>query len=184
MKIKFKKLREDAVIPTRATDGSAGFDLTATSKVVKGTQVIYTTDLAVEIPKGYVGLLFPRSSITNGVGLRLGNSVGVLDSDFRGEVQFKFDRQFFFTSLKALVKHFFTKIVVLDSLPLEKEYMEGDRIGQLVVVPCLTEAEEVSELSETVRGSGGFGSSDPVAKTLPPDQLKQYMDTLKPITGK
>jgi len=139
MKIKFKKLREDAVIPTRATDGSAGFDLTAIDFSIDYNIITYDTGLAVQLPKGYVGLLVPRSSVYR-MQLSLCNSCGILDWDYTGSVKLKF-----YTHSRAALK-----------------YQVGDRIGQLVVVPCITEAEEVSELSETVRGSGGWGSSDSV----------------------
>jgi dUTP pyrophosphatase len=141
MKVKFKKLREDATIPTRATDGSAGFDLTAVEDLTpcsKYGTYSYKTGIAVEIPEGYVGLLVPRSSIFK-VGLSLCNSCGIIDWDFRGGIELKF-----------------YNVAVGDEDNLPKK---GDRIGQLVVVPCLTEAEEVTELSETVRGSGGWGHS-------------------------
>jgi dUTP pyrophosphatase len=136
MKIKFKKLREDAIIPTRATDGSAGFDLTAVDFSIDCNIITYDTGLAVQLPKGYVGLLVPRSSVYR-MQLSLCNSCGILDWDYTGSVKFKF-----YTHSRAALK-----------------YQVGDRIGQLVVVPCITEAEEVSELSETIRGSGGWGHS-------------------------
>ena len=91
MKIKFKKLTENAVIPTRGTEGSAGFDLTATSASLgrvsedSNALFIYGTGLSVEIPPGYVGLLFPRSSVYR-TGTSLCNCVGVIDSDYRGEI--------------------------------------------------------------------------------------------------
>ena len=92
MKVKIKKLIEDAVIPTYATDGSAGMDITATSRSFdKDNNVVYGCGLAFEIPKGYVALLFPRSSNAKKE-LLLSNAVGVLDSDYRGEVTFKFKR--------------------------------------------------------------------------------------------
>ena len=141
MKIKFCKLYDHATLPTRATDGSAGFDLTAMEAPIYDARYgvySYDTGIAVEIPKGYVGLLVPRSSVYK-IGLSLCNSCGIIDSDYRGPISFKF-----------------YQIIGEDEDYLPKK---GDRMGQLVVVPCLTEAEEVSELSETVRGHGGFGST-------------------------
>ena len=93
MKVKIKKIHKNAVIPTYAKDGDAGMDLTATSKSYdKHGNVVYGTGLAFEIPKGFVGLLFPRSSNAK-KDLLLSNSVGVLDSGYRGEVMFKFKKQ-------------------------------------------------------------------------------------------
>ena len=94
MKIKIKKVSEKAVIPQYAKDGDAGMDLTAISKQIKhslnGDHIIeYGTGLAIEIPCGYVGLIFPRSSIYK-KDLRLSNAVGVIDSGYRGEIKFKF----------------------------------------------------------------------------------------------
>jgi dUTP pyrophosphatase len=141
--VRIKKLNEKAVLPKYATDGSAGMDLTATSEkiVIDGgnTYVEYGTSLAFEIPKGFVALLFPRSSISSNTTLSLSNSVGVLDSDYRGEVTFRFRNL---------------------SFGAGKKYKIGDRIGQILVIPYPSiEFEEVSELNDTDRGSGGYGSS-------------------------
>ena len=137
MKIKFKKLNPNAVIPKRGTAGAAGFDLTAVSLEIFDTTVKYDTGIAVEIPPGYVGLVFPRSSVCK-TGLSLANSVGVIDSDFRGSISFVF-----YKNKQCIVPYF-----------------PGDRIGQLVIVP-IPEVEyvEVDELSETERGAGGYGST-------------------------
>ena len=90
MKVKIKKLCESAVIPTYAKPGDAGMDLVATSRIFdKYGNVEYGTGIAMEIPEGYVGLLFPRSSICK-QDLALANAVGVVDSCFRGEIKFKF----------------------------------------------------------------------------------------------
>lgn len=143
MKVKIKKLNENAVIPAYATDGSAGMDITATSKWYDNDgNAVYGCGLAFEIPKGYVGLLFPRSSNAK-KDLLLSNSVGCLDSDFRGEVLFKFKR------VKKRPLSWFKK---------SKEYEVGDRIGQIVIVKHPTiEFVESEELSETKRGAGGYG---------------------------
>jgi dUTP pyrophosphatase len=139
MKVKVKKLCDKAVVPFYATEGAAGMDLTATSKYAENDCVVYGTGLAFEIPEGYVGLLFPRSSNAK-KNLLLTNSVGVLDSDYRGEVFFKFKRA--------------------DNGYDGDQYDVGDAIGQIIIVPypCI-EFEEVSELSQTKRGAGGYGST-------------------------
>lgn len=136
--IPYKKLHPDAVAPKQGTAGSAGFDLTAISKEFdpKSGTWIYGTGLAFEIPEGHVGYIFPRSSIYK-TGCRLANCTGVIDSDYRGEVRFMFDYRGW-----------------------TEGYEVGDRIGQLVIMPVPTvEFEEAEELSETERGTGGYGST-------------------------
>lgn len=163
MKVRIKKLNEKAVIPTYAKDGDAGLDLTATSKSFdEDGNVVYGTGLAFEIPKGYVGLLFPRSSISK-TDLFLTNSVGVLDSGYRGEVTFKFK-----SSVRSYnpFKFWWNSIVMKNEKTLKLynnthcSYNVGERIGQIVIVkyPHI-DFEEVDELSETERGNGGYGST-------------------------
>jgi len=140
MKIKVKKLSQDAVIPSYANDGDAGLDLTAISKEVVNNPdygyIEYDTGLAFEIPSGYVGLIFPRSSISK-KGAILSNSVGVIYSSYRGSVTFRF-KQIKGTS----------------------EYEIGDRVGQLIVFPYpQIDLEESDNLSDTYRGDSGYGSS-------------------------
>ena len=136
MKIKMKKLHPDAVIPRYAKAGDAGLDLTAVEIVADGSLLTYKTGLAVEIPDGYVGLLFPRSSVYK-TGQTLTNCVGVIDSGYRGEIMMKFSFS-----------------------PQGLEYEVGDRVGQLLIMPYpKVEFVEVDELSETSRGSGGYGST-------------------------
>lgn len=144
MKVKIKKLNESAVIPKYSKAGDAGMDLVATSREIdKYGNIVYGTGLAFEIPKGYVGLLFPRSSISK-YDMNLTNSTGVLDSGYRGEVFFKFKRPSRFINL-------FEDCSI---------YNIGDRIGQIIILPYpQIEFEEVEELSETDRGIGGFGST-------------------------
>jgi dUTP pyrophosphatase len=139
MKVRIKKLHEAAIVPKYSKPGDAGLDLTATEIIKEeGFQITYGTGLAVEIPLGYVGLIFPRSSIRN-YELALTNCVGVVDSGYRGEIQFTFNK--------------------IGGVP-SKKYDVGDRIGQLIILPYpQIELEEVSELSSTERGDGGFGSS-------------------------
>lgn len=152
MKVNVKKLDSNAVLPTYAKHGDAGMDLTATSKSYdEHGNVCYGTSLAFEIPHGYVGLLFPRSSNTK-KDLILGNSVGVIDSGYRGEVVLKFR----------------------PVMPLERdiefgprEYEIGDRIGQIVIIPVpQIEFNVIDELSTTDRGVGGFGSTDPMTSAI------------------
>lgn len=142
MEIKFKKLHENAVMPSKAHPTDAGFDLVATSKSVDGYgNIVYGTGLAVEIPEGYVGLLFPRSSICK-ISLALTNSVGVIDSCFRGEITFKFK-----PTLSSFTK-------------ANTSYEVGDRLGQMIILPYPTVTFiESDTLSETDRGEGGYGST-------------------------
>lgn len=140
MQVKIKRVHKDAVIPKYAKPGDAGMDLTAVSVEWDKDNLVwsYDTGICFEIPKGYVGLLFPRSSIYK-QDLSLSNAVGVLDSGYRGSVSFKF------------------KETVEDS---KLYYHKGERIGQIVILPYPEiEFEEVEELSETERGTGGYGSS-------------------------
>lgn len=143
MKVKIKKLHPDAIIPTYAKVGDAGMDLTAVNEQIDEYQnICYNTGLAIEIPKGFVGLLFPRSSNSK-KDLLLSNSVGVIDSGYRGEIKMKFHH----------LKSPYMGIKF-------KSYKKGDRIGQLIIIPYpQIEFEEVSELSETERGAGGYGST-------------------------
>ena len=142
MQIRFKKLHHAAVMPKRATDGAAGFDLTAVSvKYGDGGKVFYDTGIAVEIPAGYVGLLFQRSSVYK-TGLSLCNAVGVCDADYRGSISFVF------------------RITGFGKDQGVTPYKVGDRIGQIVFVPIPeVELVEADRLSETARGTGGYGST-------------------------
>ena len=141
--VNIKKLDEQAQIPTYSKSGDAGLDLTATSIDATHEFLEYGTGLAVEIPQGYVGLLFPRSSISK-YDLLQCNSVGVIDSNYRGEIKIRFKRT---KDLKS-------------SLFDEKLYNMGDRIGQLIILPYpQIELVEVQDLSDTNRGQNGFGSS-------------------------
>ena len=142
MKVKTKIINKDLPTPPLkyAKQGDAGIDLTATSKSYdEFGNVVYGTNRAFEIPEGYVGLLFPRSSNAN-KDLILSNSVGVLDSGYRGEVMFKF---------KSSYGHY-----------TENTYNIGDRIGQLIILPYPTiEFEESDELTTTERNTQGYGST-------------------------
>jgi dUTP pyrophosphatase len=138
MKVKIKKLHPNAVKPKYAKESDAGMDLVATEIISETpSQITYGTGLAMEIPDGMVGLVFPRSSIRN-TGLTLSNSVGVIDAGYRGEIQATFN--------KNGVKDEFYKV--------------GDRVCQIIIVPHpIIKIVEVDELSESSRGSGGFGST-------------------------
>lgn len=154
MKVKVKKLHENAVIPKYSKTGDAGMDLVAVSRRVDSNlNTVYGTGLSFEIPKGYVGLLFPRSSNSK-KNLRLTNSVGVLDSGYRGEVMFKFRNE----GVIRLDGHL--KNDLIEGLIGFSEYEIGDRIGQIIILPYpQIEFEEVDELSSSDRGEGGFGST-------------------------
>ncbi len=141
MQVRIKKLNENAVIPSYAKEGDAGMDLVATSIISNtSTQITYGIGLALEIPKGFVGLIFPRSSVRK-TRLMLSNCVGVVDSGYRGELQATFNK------------------INNDSVS-ENDYKVGDRIAQIMIIPHPPiEFEEADELSDTERGEGGFGST-------------------------
>lgn len=138
MKVKIKKLVENAVIPRYAKSGDAGLDLTVTSVENKGDKIVYHCGLAFEIPQGYFGLVVPRSSNAK-KDLLLTNSVGVIDSGYRGEVTAVFQK---------------TRLLHTDL------YQVGERFLQLIILPYpQIEFEEVEELSTTERGANGYGST-------------------------
>ena len=169
MIVKIKKLHENAVIPQYAKEGDAGLDLTAVDKYydIYGC-VVYRTGIAIEIPDGYVGLVFPRSSVSK-QDLLLTNSVGVIDSGYRGEITLKFKPSLLFTTESDAFsddedRFYYAEGVELpwdNRIPISAlEYEVGDRIGQLIIMPYpKVEFEEVEELTQTERGDGGFGSS-------------------------
>ena len=140
MKIQFKKLVPEAKKPKFGKPGDAGADLVATSvDFSRKNQVVYGTGIAVEIPEGMVGLVFPRSSVRN-YDLSMANSVGVIDSGYRGEIMVTFN--------------------ILNLHTVENSYQIGDRIAQLIIMPVpLAKYVEVEELSETQRGQQGHGST-------------------------
>jgi dUTP pyrophosphatase len=164
MKVKIKKVRESAFLPTKAHDTDAGYDLYADTKCHDDDgNVVYGTGVAVEIPKGYVGLVFPRSSIAK-QDILLSNSVGVIDSGYRGEIMAKFKP----THIAANPIKLWWQAHVLNKKTLDlvqssihrNEYEIGDRIAQLIIMPYPeVEFEEVNELSNSDRGVGGYGSS-------------------------
>lgn len=142
MKVRIKKLNDNAVMPSKAHAADAGFDLYCTSKEIDWTkrQIVCHTGLAFEIPEGYVGLIFPRSSVSNKP-LMMANSVGVVDSCYRGEVTTKFNIT---DTRQSAFAH----------------YQEGDRIAQMIIIPYPEiEFEETDSLSDSDRGTGGYGST-------------------------
>ena len=140
LSMKIKLLNSNATIPSRQTDGSAGFDLysSQTASVSSGCTFKIRTGIALQIPEGYVGLIFARSGLATKKGLRPANCVGVIDSDYRGEI-----------------------IVALHNDSSDYADIKiGDRIAQLVVVPYVSPIIiQSDELDDTDRGSGGFGST-------------------------
>lgn len=159
MQVNIKKLSKNAVVPTYAKHGDAGMDLTAVSKYFDDYgNVCFDTGLAFEIPKGFVGLLFARSSLSK-TDLSLANHVGVIDSGYRGSVQFKF---------KPVGNVFEDDGSIVDLHPISlTNYEVGDRIGQIIIMPHpQIEFNVVDELSTSDRGVGGFGSTDPVTSAI------------------
>ena len=152
MKVRIKKLNELAVIPSYAKDGDAGMDVIATSIISDTpTQITYGLGIALEIPYGFVGLVFPRSSIRK-TGLQLSNSVGVIDSGYRGELQATFNKLFGGEAMYDEMK--------VKEIQPNDFYKVGDRIAQIMIIPYPPiEFDEVAELSDTERGDGGFGST-------------------------
>ncbi len=142
MQVRIKKLSPEAIIPSYAKTGDAGMDMVATKVIGENLgSITYGTDIAMEIPEGFVGLIFPRSSIRK-TNLQLSNSVGVVDSGYRGEIQATFN-----------------KIQGIDNVERDS-YKVGDRICQIMIIPHPSiEFEEVEELNNTERGEGGFGST-------------------------
>ena len=139
--VKIKKLNENAIIPTYGSAFSAGADLySAMDDVVIAphTTTLIKTGLALELPIGFAGLIYARSGLATKRGLAPANKVGVIDCDYRGEV------------MVALHNH----------SDIEQTVAKGERIAQLIITPYIVaDFEEADELSETVRGEGGFGST-------------------------
>ena len=141
-KIKVKKLKDAAILPTYGSAAAAGADLYACLEepvtVGPGETAWIPTGIALEVPKGCAGLVYARSSLGVKRGLAPANKVGVIDSDYRGEI----------------------RVVLLNHSNQVQTVAPGERIAQLIITPVLTPAyEEVEELSDTQRGEGGFGST-------------------------
>ena len=153
LKLKIKKLHPDAVIPRYAKPGDAGLDLTAVSRTFDADgNVVYGTGLAFEIPEGYVGLVFPRSSLSK-KDIALSNAVGVIDSGYRGEVTAKFKPTNYFNCYEDCGR-------IVECPHYGSIYGIGERIAQMIILPYpQIEFEEVDELSQTERADGGYGST-------------------------
>jgi len=142
MIVNYKKLSSNATPPFRATENSAGADLFAHLEsditIKSGERRLVPTGIAIEVPMGYGGFVFPRSSVSTKHGISLANCVGVIDADYRGEV------------MVSLINHGDAAYTVKN----------GNRIAQLVIMPVEAAVfDEKSQLSDTVRGAGGFGST-------------------------
>lgn len=142
MKLKVKKLRPDAVLPVYGSLSAAGADLRSAEEgdilIPAGETRFIGTGLALEIPDGYVGLVYARSGLAAKRGLAPANCVGVIDSDYRGEV----------------------KVALYNRGKVDEVVEKGERIAQIVITPYLAaEYEEAENLGETARGEGGFGST-------------------------
>jgi dUTP pyrophosphatase len=141
VELKFSRIQDGAVLPTRAHEGDAGLDLYAceAAHIGPGERWSVGTGVAVEIPVGHAGLVLPRSGLARDHGISLPNSPGLIDAGYRGEI----------------------RVLLLNTDPADTFNVEpGDRIAQLVIAPvALTEPVEVEVLAESARGDGGFGSS-------------------------
>ena len=140
--INIKKINDKAIIPTYGSEYAAGADmyacLDAALQIEPGQTVLIHTGIAMEIPAGYAGLVYARSGLASKKGLAPANKVGVIDADYRGEI-----------------------MVALHNHGTQTQSVEpGERIAQLVIAPYITGVfHQVDELSDTVRGDGGFGST-------------------------
>lgn len=138
--LKIKKLHLDAILPRYQTDGAACFDLHAieSGRVPANSATTFRTGLAAEVPPGHVMLIYSRSGHGFKNSLRLVNSVGVIDSDYRGEIAVK----------------------IRNDSPVSFAFHAGDRVAQAMILPLPhVDIFEVDELSDTERGAGGFGST-------------------------
>lgn len=155
MIVNIKKLVDTAVIPSYSKVGDAGMDLIATAVNQEDMYVEYCTGLSIEIPEGYAGLIFPRSSNSN-TSLLLTNSIGLIDSGYRGEIRIRYRR--IINPLAARVAPLDSSLRILDST--YTEYEVGNKVAQLVIMPYPSiEFNVLEDLSITERGEGGFGSS-------------------------
>ena len=142
VEVKIKKISPNAVLPTYGTENAAGADLSACLfapiTIDPGKTFVVKTGLTMEIPEGYVGLIYARSGLATKRGLAPANKVGVIDSDYRGEIM----------------------VALYNQSELPQKIEPGERIAQLVIAPYLQGVfNEVDELSDTTRGAGGFGST-------------------------
>lgn len=160
--VKIKKLCDEATIPTYVTDGSAGMDIFATSREYdyENSCQVYHTGLSIEIPKGYVGLLFPKSGICKHTQY-LTNCIGVIDSDYRGEVVAKFKADWLHVLQKIKENSIIMNWLLSKFVSRTNTYETGEAIVQMIIIPYpKINLLEVEELSSTVRGDRGFGEMD------------------------
>ncbi len=142
MKVNIKKINENAIIPIYSTEFSAGADLYAlldqSVTIKKGQTYLVHTGIQMEIPVGYVGLIYARSGLATKKGLAPANKVGVIDSDYRGEIM----------------------VALYNQSETDQVIEQGERIAQMVIAPFIqAEFTECEELNQTLRGEGGFGST-------------------------
>lgn len=142
MKVNIKKINENAIIPIYSTEFSAGADLYALLDqpvtIKKGQTYLVHTGIQMEIPVGYVGLIYARSGLATKKGLAPANKVGVIDSDYRGEIM----------------------VALYNQSETDQVIEQGERIAQMVIAPFIqAEFTECEELNQTLRGEGGFGST-------------------------
>ena len=140
MKLGIQRLQEDAILPTRAHDTDAGLDLASNIDATVGvrSRVTIGTGIAIALPAGTAGLIYPRSGLASRYGLSLSNSVGVIDSDYRGEV------------MLTVINHGTRPFTI----------HQGMRVAQMIITPYYApELVEVDDLDNTARGSNGLGSS-------------------------
>lgn len=172
MQVKFKKMHPNAVTPTIAKPGDAGLDLTAVSVEYDEAYqcIVYDTGIAIEIPTGFVGLVYCRSSIKK-KNLFLTNHTGIIDSGYRGTIKFAFKSDIDYFDCPSSSKDFQEELndgffIHFDSfddkqrnvIKYTKVYKPGDRVGQLIIMPYpQIELIEAEELSTTERGTGGYG---------------------------
>ena len=177
MNINFKKLSPNAVTPTYANNDNtnAGLDLTAISYTNTENYIEYDTGIAVEIPVGYFGLLVPNSRVSK-FDLILANCAGIIDSNYRGSIKLRYKITKPEVQPRPILqlKKFLglvTDIEEINVLDIPTVFQVGDVVGQLLILPIPTiDMIEVSELSDTVRGDGGFGSTQ---KEPTPEKIKR-----------
>ena len=142
MELKIKKMRDNAILPTRGDAEAAGIDLYAcidgSTTLIPGATAMIPSGIACEFPKGYFGLVFPRSSVGTKRHLILANTAGVIDNSYRGEI-----------------------LMAFTNTGTQNQTIEpGERLAQMILLPYVTyNIVETDTLSETERGSGGFGST-------------------------
>ena len=142
--IKFLRSLPNAKIPTKGTTGAAGFDLVSADVKLEGNVYVVNTGLRTTFPEGYVLLVYPRSGLARRLGLHLVNGVGVIDSDYRGDLQLMFR----------------CEDPTVSTADMFNLLAPGQRVAQAILMPLpVTDWVEVCELPDSVRGAGGFGST-------------------------